>query len=109
LIETLEKTKSKVNEVTKTLNLAERTRKELEESREVYRPVARHAALLYFALLRMSSINPMVRFFFSLKHLINMSRFSVSILVEFISSSFSTDIKNEEIHRSFSIDHRNID
>jgi dynein heavy chain len=61
LIETLENTKIKVNEVVQALNLGERTRQDIEKLRDTYRLAARRGAVLYFSLVQMSSINSMVR------------------------------------------------
>jgi dynein heavy chain len=61
LIETLENTKIKVNEVIQALNLGERTRQDIEKLRDTYRLAARRGAVLYFSLVQMSSINSMVR------------------------------------------------
>jgi len=60
LIQTLENTKTKVTQVTQSLNLAQKTQIDIEQSRDTYRSAARRAALLYFSLIQMSSINPMV-------------------------------------------------
>jgi dynein heavy chain len=61
LIETLENTKTKVNEVIQALNLGERTRQDIEKLRDTYRLAARRGAVLYFSLVQMSLINSMVR------------------------------------------------
>lgn len=42
------------------LNLGERTRQDIEKLRDTYRLAARRGAVLYFSLVQMSSINPMV-------------------------------------------------
>ncbi|CAF5192468.1 unnamed protein product, partial [Rotaria magnacalcarata] len=59
LIETLENTKIKVNEVIQALNLGERTRQDIEKLRDTYRLAARRGAVLYFSLVQMSIINSM--------------------------------------------------
>lgn len=61
LIETLENTKTKVDQVIRALNLGERTRQDIENLRNTYRSAARRGAVLYFSLVQMSAINPMVR------------------------------------------------
>jgi dynein heavy chain len=60
LIETLENTKTKVNQVMQALNLGERTRQDIEKLRDTYRIAARRGAVLYFSLVQMSSVNSMV-------------------------------------------------
>ena len=80
LLETLENTKVKVDEVMQALNLGERTRQDIEQSRDTYRSVARRGAVLYFSLVQMSSINPMVCQSFSVIFLIVF--LSVSIFIE---------------------------
>ncbi|CAF4785855.1 unnamed protein product, partial [Rotaria sp. Silwood2] len=63
LIETLENTKIKLNEVIQPLNLGERTRQDIEKLRDTYtyRLAAIRGAVLYFSLVQMSIINSMVR------------------------------------------------
>lgn len=61
LVETLENTKKKVDQVFQKLQLGERTRDDIEKLRDAYRPVAEHGALIYFSMMKMSIINKMVR------------------------------------------------
>ena len=56
----MENTKIKVNEVMQALNLGERTRQDIENLRDTYRSAARRGAVLYFSLVQMSTVNPMV-------------------------------------------------
>ncbi|CAF1023368.1 unnamed protein product [Didymodactylos carnosus] len=75
LVETLENTKIKVNEVSQALNLDERTRQDIERLRDVYRSVARRGALLFFSLNEMSSINSMYQY--ALNSFLNVFEYSV--------------------------------
>jgi dynein heavy chain len=62
LIRTLEETKSKATEVAQKLELANQTSKEVELSRDAYRPVAKCGAVLFFVLADLSAINPMYEY-----------------------------------------------
>lgn len=59
LIETLEETKSKANEVMLKLELATKTSIELDELRNQFRPAATRGAILFFVLADMSTVNAM--------------------------------------------------
>lgn len=59
LIETLEETKSKANEIILKLELATRTSIELDELRNQFRPAATRGAILFFVLADMSTVNTM--------------------------------------------------
>ncbi|CAF1548071.1 unnamed protein product [Rotaria magnacalcarata] len=75
LIETLENTKIKVNEVIQALNLGERTRQDIEKLRDTYRLAARRGAVLYFSLVQMSIINSMYQY--SLNAFLSVFEYSV--------------------------------
>ncbi|CAF4829118.1 unnamed protein product [Rotaria sp. Silwood1] len=75
LIETLENTKTKVNEVIQALNLGERTRQDIEKLRDTYRLAARRGAVLYFSLVQMSIINSMYQY--SLNSFLTVFEYSV--------------------------------
>ena len=62
LVEALEETKAKANEVTEKLNLGVITGKEIEKHRDTYRPVAKRGAILYFVLGDMATINSMYQY-----------------------------------------------
>ena len=62
LVEALEETKAKANEVTEKLNLGVITGKEIEKHRDTYRPVAKRGAILYFVLGDMANINSMYQY-----------------------------------------------
>ena len=57
------------------LNLGERTRQDIEKLRDTYRLAARRGAVLYFSLVQMSSVNPMV----CLPHLLSSYSYSPSL------------------------------
>lgn len=75
LIDTLDNTKSKVNQVIQALNLGERTRQDIEKLRDTYRLAARRGAVLYFSLVQMSSVNPMYQY--SLNSFLSVFEYSV--------------------------------
>lgn len=62
LIDTLENTKAKAAEVTAKLILAESTSKDIDETRNGYRPAAQRGALLFFVLANMSVVNVMYQY-----------------------------------------------
>ncbi|KAI9188096.1 hypothetical protein H9P43_002487 [Blastocladiella emersonii ATCC 22665] len=62
LIRTLEETKTKATEIAQKLVLANQTAKDVEQSRDGYRPVAKCGAILYFVLAELSAINPMYEY-----------------------------------------------
>lgn len=59
LIETLEETKSKANEVMQKLILATKTSTQLDVLRNQFRPAATRGAVLFFVLADMSTVNAM--------------------------------------------------
>lgn len=59
LVETLEETKSKANEVTEKLKLAAKTAMEFDRLRNEFRLAATRAAILFFVLVDMSTVNSM--------------------------------------------------
>lgn len=62
LIQTLENTKAKAADVTNKLILAEITSKDIEQTRNCYRPAAQRGALLFFVLANMSVVNVMYQY-----------------------------------------------
>lgn len=62
LVSTLENTKSKATEVMEKLTLAEQTSKDIDKLRNVYRPVARRGAILFFVLSDMAGVNAMYQY-----------------------------------------------
>lgn len=62
LIKTLEETKSKAVEISQKLIAANQTSEMVEQSRDVYRPVAKCGAILYFVLAGLSAVNPMYEY-----------------------------------------------
>ena len=65
LIESLEKTKETSDQIKEKQELAKVTEKEINESRESYRPVAAEGAMLYFLLIQLWIIDLM--YFYSLE------------------------------------------
>ncbi|KAH1015210.1 dynein axonemal heavy chain 10 [Dendroctonus ponderosae] len=62
LVSTLENTKSKATEVMEKLDLAAQTSKDIDKLRDVYRPVARRGAILFFVLSDMAGVNAMYQY-----------------------------------------------
>ncbi|KAI9223372.1 dynein heavy chain and region D6 of dynein motor-domain-containing protein [Blastocladiella britannica] len=62
LIRTLDETKTKATEIAQKLVLANQTARDVESSRDGYRPVAKCGAILYFVLAELSAINPMYEY-----------------------------------------------
>jgi len=62
LIETLAQSKVTSQEIQEQVEAAEATEKEIDETREKYRPVAFRASLLYFAIADLSNIDPMYQY-----------------------------------------------
>lgn len=59
LINVLSETKFKANDVSEKLIKASETKKDVNEKRELYRPVATRGSILYFSIVEISLINPM--------------------------------------------------
>ncbi|XP_050294970.1 dynein axonemal heavy chain 10 [Anthonomus grandis grandis] len=62
LVTTLENTKSKATEVMEKLDLAVQTGKDIDKLRDVYRPVAKRGAILFFVLSDMAGVNAMYQY-----------------------------------------------
>jgi dynein heavy chain len=62
LINTLKEAKTKAEEIKQKIIEAEETSKEITKQREAYTPAAYRAALLFFATLDLSSIDPMYQY-----------------------------------------------
>ena len=62
LVNTLQASKSTSEEVTESLKVAEETEVKIDAAREEYRGVASRAALLFFVLNDLSSVDPMYQF-----------------------------------------------
>ncbi|CAF0886754.1 unnamed protein product, partial [Adineta ricciae] len=62
LVENLEKTKSTAIEIEHKKNEAEKTSEQIDKTREVYRPAATRASLLYFIMNDLRKIHPMYQF-----------------------------------------------
>ena len=62
LVTTLNDSKATSEEVTRALQVAEVTEVKIDAAREGYRPVAKRAALLYFVLNDLATVDPMYQF-----------------------------------------------
>ena len=62
LINTLNNSKITSDEVTESLKIAEATGKEIAEASALYRPVSIRAAILYFVLYDLATVDPMYQF-----------------------------------------------
>ena len=62
LVENLEKTKKTAAEILNKVSEAKVTTVKIDEARELYRPAATRASLLYFILNQLNSINPIYQF-----------------------------------------------
>uniref|UniRef100_A0A8D8LYI3 Dynein heavy chain 10, axonemal n=1 Tax=Cacopsylla melanoneura TaxID=428564 RepID=A0A8D8LYI3_9HEMI len=62
LVNTLENIKTMSDEISIKLSEAESTSKDIGKLRQVYRPVAKRGAILFFALWDMYHINPMYQY-----------------------------------------------
>ena len=62
LIETLATSKVKSQEITQKVSEAEKTEKLIDDSRNLYRPVAFRGSILYFCIADLGSIDPMYQY-----------------------------------------------
>ena len=62
LIDTLAKSKVTSNEIAEKVAEAEVTEKEIDTTRELYRPVASRASLLFFCIADLASVDPMYQY-----------------------------------------------
>lgn len=62
LIETLASSKVKSAEITLKVQEAEKTEKQIDETRNLYRPVAYRGSILYFCIVDLGSIDPMYQY-----------------------------------------------
>uniref|UniRef100_A0A8C3E132 Dynein axonemal heavy chain 12 n=1 Tax=Corvus moneduloides TaxID=1196302 RepID=A0A8C3E132_CORMO len=61
-IQVLDSAKVMANEITKKQQIAEKTELKIAESREAYRPVAQHSAVLFFSIADLANIDPMYQY-----------------------------------------------
>uniref|UniRef100_A0A8C5TGG8 Dynein axonemal heavy chain 12 n=1 Tax=Malurus cyaneus samueli TaxID=2593467 RepID=A0A8C5TGG8_9PASS len=61
-IQVLDSAKIMSNEITKKQQIAEKTELKIAESREAYRPVAQHSAVLFFSIADLANIDPMYQY-----------------------------------------------
>ncbi|XP_039551458.1 dynein heavy chain 12, axonemal [Passer montanus] len=61
-IQILDSAKVMANEITRKQQIAEKTELKIAESREAYRPVAQHSAVLFFSIADLANIDPMYQY-----------------------------------------------
>ncbi|KAJ8264796.1 hypothetical protein COCON_G00138950 [Conger conger] len=61
-IQVLDSAKIMSNEITKKQQIAEKTEIKIAESREGYRPIARHSSILFFSIADLGNIDPMYQY-----------------------------------------------
>ncbi|GCC21887.1 hypothetical protein chiPu_0000269 [Chiloscyllium punctatum] len=61
-IKILDSAKIMSNEISKKQQIAERTELKIAESREGYRPIAKHSAILFFSIADLANIDPMYQY-----------------------------------------------
>ncbi|NXL48091.1 DYH7 protein, partial [Podilymbus podiceps] len=61
-IEVLDSAKIIANEITKKQQIAEKTELKIAESREGYRPIAKHSSVLFFSIADLANIDPMYQY-----------------------------------------------
>ncbi|XP_078517697.1 dynein axonemal heavy chain 12 [Lissotriton helveticus] len=61
-IQILDSAKLMSNEITKKQQIAEKTEIKLAESREGYRPIAKHSSVLFFSIADLANIDPMYQY-----------------------------------------------
>uniref|UniRef100_A0A8D2PY76 Dynein axonemal heavy chain 12 n=1 Tax=Zosterops lateralis melanops TaxID=1220523 RepID=A0A8D2PY76_ZOSLA len=61
-IQVLDSAKIMANEITRKQQIAEKTELKIAESREAYRPVAWHSAVLFFSIADLANIDPMYQY-----------------------------------------------
>ena len=62
LIDILTDSKKTSTQINEKLKISEKTEKEIDEKREIYRPSAKRASLLFFSLIDLAMIDPMYQF-----------------------------------------------
>ncbi|KAG8523853.1 Dynein heavy chain 7, axonemal [Galemys pyrenaicus] len=61
-IKVLDSAKNMSNEITKKQQIAEKTELKIAESREGYRPIAKHSSVLFFSIADLANIDPMYQY-----------------------------------------------
>ncbi|KAM6256904.1 dynein axonemal heavy chain 12 [Porphyrio hochstetteri] len=61
-IEVLDSAKIMANEIIKKQQIAEKTELKIAESREAYRPIAKHSSVLFFSIADLANIDPMYQY-----------------------------------------------
>uniref|UniRef100_A0A8C6ZHI9 Dynein heavy chain 7, axonemal n=1 Tax=Nothoprocta perdicaria TaxID=30464 RepID=A0A8C6ZHI9_NOTPE len=93
----LDSAKIMANEITKKQQIAEKTELKIAESREGYRPIAKHSSVLFFSIADLANIDPMYQY--------SLSWFSLNIKSPFLTFSFSNKSKLLEKRLRYLTDH----
>jgi dynein heavy chain len=59
LIKVLDESKKTSDEITLRMKESEITEKEIDKTREIYRPVAYRASILFFTIIDLAAVDPM--------------------------------------------------
>lgn len=62
LIKVLDESKKTSDEITQRMKESEITEKEIDKTREIYRPVAYRASILFFTIIDLAVIDPMYQY-----------------------------------------------
>ena len=99
LIDVLQASKIKANEIKAKVEIAEETEKDIDETRAKYVPVARRAQILFFCVADMANIDPMYQY--SLEWFVRI--FIASIHASAKSEDMDERIKNINDYETFSL------
>lgn len=110
LVENLEKTKKTAAEIQQKVSEAKITTAKIDKARELYRPAATRASLLYFILNQLNSINPIYQFSLKVSFILDYPSFPLSpseieICVTLLLRALLTDLRNRffEFMQAFSV------
>jgi dynein heavy chain len=98
-IEVLSSSKVLSNEITEKQKVADETERKIDETRDSYRPIAFHSAMLFFCIAELVNIDPMYQY--SLNWYIDL--YIASIIQSAKSSVIKKRIKNLETHFTYSL------
>lgn len=80
LVENLEKTKKTAADIQNKVSEAKITTIKIDKARDIYRPAAKRASLLYFILNQLNSINPIYQFSLKVNFLNRILRFIIYLI-----------------------------
>ncbi|KAJ3359844.1 Dynein heavy chain 7, axonemal [Allomyces javanicus] len=98
-IEVLSSSKVLSNEITEKQKIADETEKKIDETRDSYRPIAFHSAMLFFCIAELVNIDPMYQY--SLNWYIDL--YTASIVQSAKSTVIKKRIANLETHFTYSL------